>query len=123
LKYEHHYSGWLLPNSERKRLLEIIHPKFDTIIAHHITYEFGITKKSILPSEMKGIIVGEASNDVIQALVVEISGTINRPVGGFYHITWSLEKGFAKPFDSNKLLSQGFDFINPIEIEIFPHMF
>ena len=53
--------------------------------------------------------------------MVEIDGTIQRPDGEIFHITWSLDrqKGF-KPVDSKDLLKQGFEHVDPIEIMIIP---
>ncbi|WP_434083261.1 hypothetical protein, partial [Escherichia coli] len=72
-------------------------------------------------------IVGYANDsEGLEALVVEVDGTVDRTDGKIYHCTWSLDrsKGF-KPADSNKLVSQrNWTAVNPpINISTKPMFF
>lgn len=118
------YVGWKLPESDRTFLLGKVEPKFEEVIAHHVTLKFGVKKDHPVPDEVNAVVVGEASNDGIQALVVEIDGSVNRPDGGIYHITWSLDrsKGYA-PKHSNDLLQNGWESIDPLFINLEPKVF
>jgi hypothetical protein len=57
-----------------------------------------------LPRETEGFVVGVADDGVgVQALVVEIGGTLRRPDGSTYHITWSLGRG-RRAVESNDVI-------------------
>jgi len=102
------YSAFLLPKNHRLTLLELIPPTHDKIIAHHVTYQFGISREhfnmsSILDAIIKPYAVVD-DGDSIQALAVTVDGESERTDGNYYHITWSLDPSKAKPVDSNKIL-------------------
>ena len=93
--------GWLLPEEDRKDLLTILPPRYERVVAHHVTLKPGVRKDHPLPPETAGRVVGLADDGQgVQALVVEIGGTTDRPGGSTYHITWSLGKG-RRPVESN----------------------
>jgi hypothetical protein len=119
------YTGWLLPDNERSKLLALFNPNYPDVIAHHITDKSGVKSNWPLPVETTGIVVGIADNgESLQALVVSINGSVNRPDGSFYHITWSLDRSNGmKPVMSNDLLKQGWDSVPPISISITPTFF
>jgi hypothetical protein len=52
-------------------------------------------------------------------MVVRLGGTVDRPDGSIYHITWSLKDG-RRPVESNDVLRalawQPFDLPMPIEL-------
>jgi len=113
-----HYQAFLLAKSSRTMLLKKYPPKFENVIAHHITHLFDSpNEKPKSPESVK--VVGIADNEKAQALVVEIDGNTKSPDGRIYHITLSLEKG-AKAKDSNDLLVKGFEKISPIDIKVDP---
>jgi hypothetical protein len=122
-----YYTGWLLPDQARHKLLAMFPPLFPEVVAHHITYEFPAKPMSILPSATEAQVFGYATDGVsLECLVVAIEGTTERPDGKTYHITWSLdrEKG-GRPFKSNLVLArQGFERVYPpITIPIIPQRF
>jgi len=118
------YIAYHFNDQTRQRLAELFPPKYPEFIGNHITVQF-VKSNSSLPEVPKtAIIVGYADNgEGLEALVVEIDGEIHRPDGKIYHITWSLDrkKGF-KPVDSNTLISQGYEPVDPIEIMVVPEM-
>ncbi|WP_458096491.1 hypothetical protein [Roseomonas sp. WA12] len=96
--------GWLLPPEEREALLALVPPHYECVVAHHVTLRPGVKRNHPLPHETSGRVMGLADNGQgVQALVVEIGGTTNRPDGSTYHITWSLGPG-RKPVDSNGVI-------------------
>lgn len=112
------YSCYLLTPNSRLLLLKHFLPKFHKSIAHHVTYKFG---SDDYPPIATIKVVGYASNDKIECLVVEVDGTTIRPDGGTYHITWSLDPEKAKPVMSNDLLRQNdWTPVTPIEIQTIP---
>ncbi|WP_424133990.1 hypothetical protein [Roseomonas chloroacetimidivorans] len=98
--------GWLLPQEERAPLLALVPPRYERVVAHHVTLKPGVQKDHPLPRETEGAVVGLADDGKgVQALVVEIGGTTNRPGGSTYHITWSLGKS-RKPVESNDVIRE-----------------
>jgi hypothetical protein len=114
--------GWRLPPHERSQLLERFPPKYDNVIADHVTLRVGATE---LPPKPAAQIIGRADDgDSLECLVVELDGTTDRPDGSTYHITWSLGPG-RKAIESNDVLSdQSWEPIGePIAIELEPARF
>lgn len=110
---------YVISHIDRTRLAQQFPPKFPEFIGHHITYMMGWPMNDPAPEFNDIKVVGYACDDTgIEALVVEMNGSIERPDGKIFHITWSLDReaGF-KPVNSNDLLARGWDRIaNPINI-------
>lgn len=121
------YVGWALPEAERAALLAAIPARYPDVIAHHVTLKFGVTEDYPLPVATNGRIVGIADDDKgLQAVVVAIDGTTDRPDGSTYHITWSLDRAAGyKAVQSNTLIREGgWSKISvPIDIELVPTFF
>ncbi|NJO61091.1 MAG: hypothetical protein HC836_23355 [Richelia sp. RM2_1_2] len=118
------YTGFELPSKTRKILLSKLPPKHADVIAHHITYKFGVGEDSVPSVPKTAEIVGYASDDSLEAYVVAINGSTTRPDGKVYHVTWSLDKSKGrKPVQSNNLLANGWAKIEPIKIEVTPKFF
>jgi len=119
------YTAYVLDKKSRRELAKKFPPKHDEFIGHHITVNFGVPKGTPKPSQPKKVeVVGYANNDDgLEALVVAVNGKTDRPGGSKYHITWSLNRseGF-KPVHSNKLISKGYEKIDPIPITITPQV-
>jgi hypothetical protein len=96
--------GWLLNQIDRDGLLAAVAPTHPQVIAHHVTLKVGTTDPP--PADAEGTIVGVADDgEGVQALVVRIGGTTDRPGGGTYHITWSLGSG-RRPVESNHVIAE-----------------
>jgi hypothetical protein len=110
------YVGWLVEN--RSTLLDMFKPKYPDVLAHHVTLQAGVKDTVALPQSVEGQIVGYCDDGVgIEAYVVEIDHTTDRPGGSTYHITWSLDsaKGY-KPAQSNVILKGGYQEIRPVRV-------
>ena len=84
------FVGWALDREEREVLLRRFPPRYPNVVADHVTLKFG-DREVELPTATAGEIVGESDDGIgVQALVVRIDGTTDRPDGSTYHITWSL---------------------------------
>ena len=115
-------TGWKLPPDERARLLRHFPPKYENVIADHVTLRVGCSE---LPSKPDARIVGRADDGgSLECLVVELDGTTDRPDGATYHITWSLGPA-RKPIESNGVLRAfGWTPIDrPIPVELDPARF
>lgn len=96
--------GWLVEEDQRPALLDRFRPVYAKTIAHHVTLKSGVPENEPPPPDVRCEIVGEADDGKgVQALVVEIDGTTDRPDGSTYHITWSLADG-RKAKESNDVI-------------------
>jgi hypothetical protein len=115
-------TGWKLDRDERDKLLKDHPPRYAQAVADHVTLEVG--GKSI-PQEVKAAIVGRADDDKgVEAMVVTIDGSVDRPDGSTYHITWSLEPG-RKARESNDVLKErGWkELDHPVPVTLTPARF
>jgi len=103
------YVGWELDEADRAQLMRLIPTAYPDVIAHHVTLALGTPDSLVLPTETTGEVIGFVDDGIgVQALIIRINDTTNRPGGGTFHITWSIDReGGRKPVDSNKVI---FDF-------------
>ncbi|MFL6721061.1 MAG: hypothetical protein ACJ8FT_04550 [Sphingomonas sp.] len=118
-------TGWKLPQDERARLLERFQPKYENVVADHVTLRAGATAQTPLPHRPVARIVGRADDGrSLECLVVELDGTTDRPDGSTYHITWSLGPGRRAVESNDVLRDQGWeDLPAPIDVELEPARF
>ena len=118
-------TGWKLPREERERLLSRFPPKYDNVIADHVTLRSGATAQTPLPPQRRARVVGYCSDgESLECLVVEIDGTTDRPEGSTYHITWSLGPGREARESNEVLRGQGWQTLDrPIDIGLQPARF
>ena len=115
-------TGWKLPREEREMLLERFPPKYENVVADHVTLRVGATPQTPLPPKPEASVVGRADDgDSLECLVVRLDGTTDRPDGSTYHITWSLGDD-RKARESNDVLrDRGWTKISdPIPLELEP---
>lgn len=118
------YSGWELNEDSRNKLLKIFEPKFSDVIAHHITLKFPVKSNSDDPAQVEAEVVGYACDESLECLVVSVDGSTERPDGKVFHITWSLERDDGRtPSQSNSLLKDGWEKVEPIKISVTPKVF
>lgn len=100
------YSAYVLVGASRSALSKTFQPKFNDFIGHHVTIEFGIDADAPVPEVPDTIrVVGYTCDDSLEALIVEVNGSIRRPDGKVYHITWSLDREAGrKPVHSNQVI-------------------
>ena len=118
-------TGWKLQLDEREELLRRFPPKYENVIADHVTLRTGATPATPLPRKPEARIVGRADDGKsLECLVVELDGTTDRPDGSTYHITWSLGPG-RKARESNDVLrDQGWKHIRePLTVTLEPARF
>ncbi len=108
--------GWKLDREQRKELLLQFPPRYSEVVADHVTLISRVARSSELPSETLGEIVGRADDGKgVEAMVVSIAGTTDRPDGSTYHITWSLEKGRRAKESNDVIRDVGWE---PIELPV-----
>lgn len=116
--------GWKLDRAQREELLAQHPPRYDNVVADHVTLEGNAADKS-LPREVTAAIVGRTDDDRgVEAMVVTIDGTVDRPDGSTYHITWSLGQG-RRARESNDVLKQrGWQELDhPVPVKLTPARF
>ena len=116
--------GWLLAEDDREKLLQEFPAKYEKTVAHHVTLKPNAEKEPI-PPEVKAAIVGRTDDEEgVEAMVVTLDGTTDRPDGSTYHITWSLGDG-RRAVESNDVLKErGWkELDHPIPIKLEPARF
>ena len=99
--------GWKLDRTQRSELLEQIRPRYAIVVADHVTLATKVADGLPLPQDVLGQAVGYIDDaQGVEALVVAIDGTTDRPDGSTYHITWSLGRGRSAK-ESNDVLAAG----------------
>jgi hypothetical protein len=118
-------TGWKLEESDRAALLRRFPPRYENVVADHVTLRVGAASDAALPPKPKARVVGRADDgDSLECLVVSLDGTTHRPDGSTFHITWSLGPA-RKAKESNDLLRErGWNGIDePISILLEPARF
>ena len=118
--------GWRLPRDQRDPLLQRFPPKYENVIADHVTLRVGATPDTPLPAKPeRARIVGRADDGrSLECMVVELDGTTDRPDGSTYHITWSLGPT-RKARESNDVLrNDGWEPLPaPVDLTLEPARF
>ena len=108
------YVGWALHPEDREALLEAFPPAYGKVVADHVTLSLTSLMKGGLPTARSGEVVGETDDGAgVQALVVRIEGTTDRPDGSTYHLTWSLGPGRRAVESNDVLRERGWTPIDP----------
>lgn len=119
-------TGWKLSRDDREALLARFPPRYDNIIADHVTLRVGGSAQTPLPRKPQTArIVGQADDgESLQCLVVELDGTTDRPDGSTFHITWSLGPA-RKARESNDVLrDRGWERLEaPVHVHLEPARF
>ena len=116
--------GWKLDRSERDALLERYPPRYAKPVADHVTLKVDAARDP-LPGGVTAQIVGRTDDDAgVEAFVVAIDGSTDRPDGSIFHITWSLE-GSRRAKESNDVLKErGWEGIDqPVPLTLSPARF
>ena len=100
-----HVVGWLFDRGQRAVLLKQFTAAYPDVIADHVTLSSSAEPKAP-PSDTNGEIVGQVDDGAgVQAMVVHIDGTTDRPDGSTYHITWSIDRSKGrKAVESNDVI-------------------
>ena len=113
--------GWKLDRTERGQLLERFPPRYPTAVADHVTLE---RSEEPLPLDVSAEIVGRADDGAgVEAMVVTINGTCDRPDGSTFHITWSLDPGREAKESNDVLRDRGWTAIDPVPVTVIPARF
>ena len=82
-------------------------PRYGKVVADHVTLAANVDRDTPLPEAVTAEAIGHIDDDRgVEALVVAIAGSTDRPDGSIYHITWSLGPG-RRAKESNNVLANG----------------
>ena len=114
--------GWKLDRDQRKELLQQFPPRYRNVDADHVTLKTEVAEDSPLPEEILGEIVGRGDDgEGVEAMVVSIDGTTDRPDGSTYHITWSLGPGRKAKESNDVIKAQGWQPLElPMPVKLAP---
>jgi hypothetical protein len=114
--------GWKLDRDQRKELLQQFPPRYRRVDADHVTLRVRAAKDSPLPDETLADIVGRVDDGKgVEAMVVSLGGTTDRPDGSVYHITWSLEPGREAKESNDVLAARAWTpFHLPMPVKLIP---
>ena len=115
--------GWKLDRGEREGLLARFPPRYPAAVADHVTLETTAESTS-LPLQVAAEIVGHADDGAgVEAMVVTIDGTTDRPDGSTFHITWSLGPGRRAKESNDVLRDSGWSAMEPVRVTVSPARF
>lgn len=107
-------AGWRLPEADRQELLMRFPPRYEKLVADHVTLRYGTDARTELPTEHSGVVIGEADDgEGVQALVVAIGGTSERGDGSHFHLTWSLAPARAAKESNDVIADRGWRPLDP----------
>lgn len=116
--------GWTLDRRERDALLARLPAAYREAVADHVTLRPAASPEDAPPRAVAARIVGEASDGRgVQAMVIEVDGTTNRPDGSTYHITWSLDPGRAARESNDVIRRRGWRPVAPLAVSLIPARF
>jgi hypothetical protein len=119
-------TGWKLPSDERDALLQRFRPKYENVVADHVTLRVGAPPQTPLPRRPQSArIIGRADDgDSLECLVIELDGSTDRPDGSTYHITWSLGPDRNARESNDVLRDKGWKpLAAPIDVTLDPARF
>ena len=114
--------GWKLDRDEREALLRRLPPRYGEPVADHVTLE---KSEAPLPDDVTAQIVGRTDDgDGVEAMVVALDGSTDRPDGSTFHSTWSLAPGRHAVESNHVLRDCGWTkFAEPISVTLKPARF
>ena len=113
-------TGWKLDRAAHYALIEEYPPRYGTVVADHVTLQAG---EGGDPPEPVGeaLIVGHADDGAgVEAYVVAVNGSTNRPDGGTWHVTWSLGPGRSARESNDVIAAQGWHEVFPRPLLVYP---
>ena len=116
--------GWKVDRDQREQLLDRFPACYAEPVADHVTLKTDAQYEP-LPPEVQAEILGRADDGIgVEAMVVALDGSTDRPDGSTFHITWSLGPG-RHARESNNVISdhEWTRFAVPIPVTVTPARF
>ena len=119
------YNGYEIEQGSRNKLMALFPPKYPNVLGHHITEKFGVKNGEVPEQPKQVLIIGYINNgEDVEGFLVEVDGTTDRPSGGKYHLTWSIDRSKgAKPVHTNNYVNAAVPLKRPVEIDVDARFF
>ena len=115
--------GWKLDRDQREQLLARFPPRYTEAIADHVTLEIDAQDKP-LPPDVESAIVGRTDDgEGVEAMVVALDGSTDRPDGSTFHIPWSLGPGRRAKESNDVIRDRGWSEVGPVPVTLAPARF
>ena len=113
--------GWKLDPDQRAELLQQFPPAYLNVVADHVTLGRA-PDAAPLPEPVEAEIVGRADDGAgVEAMVVRLDGSTDRPDGSTFHITWSLGEGREAKESNDVIAARGWsEFDLPMPVTVTP---
>ena len=99
------YACHEIPERDRIRLLLAFPPIYPVVKADHGTLSFGVGRDFHLPPPLRITLTGHIDDGAgLEVFSVPVDGESQRPDGGMFHITWSLNPDRSSQ-ESNEVLA------------------
>ena len=120
-----HVIGWKLDRNQRQELIARFPPKHPFAVADHVTLKAKVAADTPPPPRCRAEIVGHAEDGKgVEAMIVAVDGSTERPGGGTYHITWSLGPGRRAKESNQVIRERGWTpLAQPVPVELEPAVF
>jgi len=113
-------TGWKLDLGARLALIEDYPPCYGNVIADHVTLAAGEGGTAPEPVS-EAMIVGHADDgEGVEAYVVAIDGSTERPDGGTWHVTWSLGPGRSARESNDVIAARPWRELPPRPLLVYP---
>jgi hypothetical protein len=114
--------GWKLDPDQRVELVLQFPPAYANLVADHVTLEANVAANTPLPPGAEAEIVGRADDgEGVEAMVVRLNGSTDRPDGSTYHLTWSLAEGRRARESNDVIAARGWEALDlPVPILLTP---
>lgn len=115
-------AGWKLDPDQRAALLQRFPARYPRAIADHVTLKPDPPGGDLPPVPGEALIVGRADDgNGVEALVVRLDGTTDRPDGSTWHITWSLGEGRRAKESNDVIAARGWaPFETAVPVTLIP---
>lgn len=111
--------GWKLDRDQRDALLAALPPRYARAVADHVT--LSVSGNQLPDPVSRAEIIAHVDDGTgVEAYVVAINGTPQRPDGGTWHITWSLAEGRAAKESNDVIGAVGWTSVPPISVKLTP---
>jgi hypothetical protein len=112
--------GWRLDRRQREMLLARFPPRYARVVADHVTLQSRAAEHP-LPAPVTARIVGRVDDGRgVEAMVVEIDGSTDRPDGRVFHLTWSLGAGRKAVESNDAIAAGGWSPMDPVPLQVVP---
>jgi hypothetical protein len=119
---EQKYLAFVLDAGAKQAIRDHFKPRFRRKVCHHITLQFDLTDESfvVLSEEFNDAtlsVVGYQAGNGVDCVACSVNGSVRRPDGSIFHVTYSLAPGHGAGESNELLKQQGYQSCIPFRIQ------